>query len=62
MFGVVGAVFVDHIRVIQASKTKPDVGVECRSEVKSTDFDQIDEIRFLVTDIIQQNASISDSD
>ena len=62
MFGVEGAVFVGHIRVIQASKTKPEVVVECRGEVKTTDFDQIDEKWSPVTEKkIQQNASISDS-
>ena len=34
----------------QASKTKPEVGVECRGEVKTTDFDQIDEKRSPVTE------------
>ena len=50
MFRVVGAVFVGHIPVIQGSKTKPEVGVESRGEVKTTDFDQIDEKRSPVTE------------
>ena len=54
MFGVVGAVFVGHIpaacsphellfRVFQASKAKPEAGVERRGGVKSKGFDQIDQ-------------------
>ena len=73
MFGVVRAVLVGHIpvgcsqpfelffRVFQAGKAKPEVGVERRGEVKTTDFDQINEKRSLVTNKMQQNASISDS-
>ena len=72
MFGVVRAVLVGHIpvgysptsyffRVFQASKAKPEAGVERRGEVKTTDFDQINETRSTVTNKIQQNASISDS-
>ena len=48
-------------RVFQAGKAKPEVGVERRGEVKTTDFDQINEKRSLVTNKMQQNASISDS-
>ena len=47
--------------IFQASKAKPQAGVERRGEVKTTGFDQIDEKRPPVTNIIQQNASISDS-
>ena len=47
--------------IFQASKAKPEAGVERRGEVKTTDFDQINEKRSPVTNIIQQNASISDS-
>ena len=35
--------------------------MERRGEVKTTDFDQIEEKRSPVTNIIQQNAFISDS-
>ena len=48
-------------RVFQASKAKPEAGVERRGGVKSTDFDQIDEKGSSVTNKIQQNASISES-
>ena len=48
-------------RVFQASKANPKVVVERRGEVKTTDFDQINETRSTVTNKIQQNASISDS-
>ena len=48
-------------RVFQASKVKPEVGVERRGEVKTTDFDQINEKRSPLTNKIQQNTSISDS-
>ena len=48
-------------RVFQASKAKPEAGVERRGGVKSTNFDQINEKRSPVTNKIQQNASISDS-
>ena len=73
VFGVVGAVFVGQILfyvgcspiiffpVFQANKAKPEAGVERRGEVLTTDFDQIDEKRSPVTNIIQQNASVSDS-
>ena len=37
------------------------MGVERRGEVKTTDFDQINEKRSPVTNKIQQNASRSDS-
>ena len=60
MFGVVTAVLVGHIpvgyspmsyffRVFEASTAKPEVGVERRGEVKTTDFDQIKEKRSPVT-------------
>ena len=49
-------------RVFQASKVKPEVGVERRGEVKTTDFDQINEKRSPLTNKIQQNTSISDSE
>ena len=66
------AVFVDHIpagcspmnlffRVFQASKAKPEAGVERRGGVKTTDFDQIDKKRSPVSNEIEHNASISDS-
>ena len=48
-------------RVFQAGKANPKVGVERRGEVKTTDFDQINEKRSLVTNKMQQSASISDS-
>ena len=50
-------------RVFQASKAKPEAGVERRGGVKSKDFDQIDEKpwRSSVTSKIQQNASMSES-
>ena len=48
-------------RVFQASKVKPEAGVERRGEVKTTDFDQIDEKRSPVTNKLQQNGSISNS-
>ena len=48
-------------RVFQASKAKPEAGVERRGGVKSKDFDQIDEKRSSVTNKIQQNSSISES-
>ena len=47
-------------RVFQASKANPKVGVERRGEVKTTDFDQINETRSPVTNKMRQNASISD--
>ena len=72
MFGVVRAVLVGHIPVgcspisyffefFKESKAKPEVGVERRGEVKTTDLDQINEKRSPLTNKIQQNASISDS-
>ena len=72
MFGVVGAVFVGHIpagcsphelflRVFQASKVKPEAGVERRGGLKSNGFDQIDQKRSPVTNEIEHNAYISDS-
>ena len=48
-------------RVFQASKAKPEAGVERRGGVKSKDFVQIDEKQSSVTNKIQQNASISES-
>ena len=55
------AIFLQAAGVFQASKAKPEAGVERRGEVKTTDFDQINEKRSPVTNKIQQNASISDS-
>ena len=49
-------------RVFQASKVKPEVGVESRGEVKTTDLDQINEKRSPLNNKIQQNTSISDSE
>ena len=41
-------------RVFQASKVKPEAGVERRGGVKTTDFDRIDEKRSPLTNKIQK--------
>ena len=48
-------------RLFQASKAKPEAGVERRGGVKSKGFDQIDQKRSPVTNEIEHKASISDS-
>ena len=49
------------LRVFQASKVKPEAGVERRGGLKSNGFDQIDQKRSPVTNEIEHNAYISDS-